>query len=213
VTRLFALLTLFGVAFGYVEATVVVYLREIFYADGFRFPLTIVPEHHGAVEVAREAATMLMLAAVAHLAGRTRWERFGHFAFLFGVWDIAFYLGLYAVLRWPESLLTWDVLFLIPLIWTGPVLAPVLVSALLVTVGAAIAVRERRGPGIRVGWIHWALGLLSLALLLYAFMANHGVAYAGGVPASFPWAPFFAGLAIGAGTGWSALAAGKRRGG
>ena len=30
-------LTLFAVAFGYLEATVVVYLRQIYYPDGFQF--------------------------------------------------------------------------------------------------------------------------------------------------------------------------------
>jgi hypothetical protein len=196
---IFLPLAVFGAAFGYLEAAVVVYLRAIYYPDGFRFPLLLASLDHATVEIAREAATLAMLAAVAHLAGRTRWERFGHFAFLFGVWDIVFYIGLFVTLGWPESLLTWDVLFLIPLIWTGPVLAPVLVSVLLVAAGAAIAVQERSAAPIRVRRIHWALAALSLALLLYSFMANHALVYAGGVPVSFPWIPFAAGLLLGTG--------------
>lgn len=200
-------LAVFGAAFGYLEAAVVVYLREIYYPDGFRFPLLLTSLDHATVEIARETATLAMLAAVAHLAGRTRWERFGHFAFLFGVWDIVFYLSLFVTLGWPASLLTWDVLFLIPLIWTGPVLAPVLVSVLLIAAGAAIAVRERRAAPIRVRKVHWLLGALSLALLLYAFMANHPLVYAGGVPVSFPWVPFAAGLLLGAGLALHLIAA------
>ncbi len=190
----------FAVAFGYLEAAVVVYLREIYYPGGFQFPIVRIPLGQAKVELAREAATLVMLWGVAVAAGRTAWERFGHFAFLFGVWDIAFYAGLVIAIGWPPSLLTWDILFLIPLIWTGPVLAPLLVSLLLIGAGGAIALRERRGRPIRVGRAHWIGGALSLALLLYSFMANHSVAYAGGVPASFPWIPHIAGLLIAAGT-------------
>lgn len=192
-------LTLFGIAFGYLEASVVVYLRRIFYPGGFEFPIAPIPMDVLPVEIVREAATIVMLWTAAHLAGRTRWERFGHFAFLFGIWDIAFYLGLVVTLGWPDSIMTWDLLFLIPLIWSGPVLAPVLVSLLLIGAGIGIALRERRNRPIRVGRTHWVLSLLSLALLLYAFMANHGVCFAGGVPESFPWAVFGIGWLIGAG--------------
>jgi len=203
--RLFGAPLLFAIAFGWVEAAVVVYLRAIYYPGGFRFPLTLASMPHAAVEIAREAATIVMLGAVAHAAGRTRWERFGHFAFVFGVWDIAFYLGLRAALGWPESLLTWDVLFLIPLVWTGPVLAPVLVSVLLIVSGGWIARRERAGEPIRVRRLHWFFGVVSIALLLYSFTANHALVYAGAVPAAFPWFPFACGLGVGAGLAISVL--------
>ena len=78
-------------------------------------------------------------------------------------------------------------------------LAPVLVSVLLIGAGAGMAARERWGKPLRVGRIHWIAGALSLALLLYSFMANHPVAYAGGTPTSFPWIPHIAALLIGAG--------------
>jgi len=196
--RLFLLLIVFGAAFGYLEASVVVYLRRIYYPGGFAFPLAPLSGGHGIIESVREASTLVMLWAVATLAGRNGWERFGHFAFLFGVWDIAFYAGLRATIHWPDSLLTWDVLFLLPLVWTGPVLAPLLVSILLVAAGAAIAVRERGGRPIRVSRGAWLAGALSLALLLGAFLANHAAVHGGEVPRSFPWALFTAGLLVGA---------------
>lgn len=202
VPRLFIPLIAFGIAFGYLEATVVVYLREIYYPAGFAFPILIVPIRLAWIELAREAATLVMLWAVACLAGRTRWERFGHFAFLFGVWDIAFYGGLYVTLGWPPSLLTWDLLFLIPLIWTGPVIAPVLISLFLIAAGARIANRERYGAGIHVTRTHWVLGAISLTLLLGSFLANHSVTYRGGIPGPFPWIPFTIGLMIGGYLGW-----------
>ena len=34
----FCIAVVFGIAFGYIEAAVVVYLREIFYTGGFVFP-------------------------------------------------------------------------------------------------------------------------------------------------------------------------------
>ena len=202
VPRLFLPLIAFGIAFGYLEATVVVYLREIYYPSGFVFPILMVPIRHAWIELAREAATLVMLWAAASLAGRTSWERFGHFAFLFGVWDIAFYGGLYVTLGWPSSLLTWDLLFLIPLIWTGPVLAPILVSICLITAGVKIALRERYGNGIHITRTDWILGAISLALLLGSFMANHSVTYRGGIPGSFPWIPFAIGLMIGCYITW-----------
>ncbi len=192
-------LILFAVAFGYLEATVVVYLRQIYYPDGFQFPLFMIPGRYAVIELGREAATIIMLWMAARLAGRSGWERFGWFAFLFGVWDIIFYAGLFVTLGWPESLMTWDILFLIPLVWTGPVLTPVLVSVLLIAAGGAIGARERGGQPITVRRTDWLAGALSLALLLYSFMANHSVAFAGGVPERFPWIPFLIGLGMGAG--------------
>ena len=203
-------LIVFGVAFGYLEAAVVVYIRQIFYPEGFHFPILLVPDTHAVVELAREAATIAMLWAAAFLAGRTRWERFGWFAFLFGVWDIVFYAGLYAVLRWPETLLTWDILFLIPLVWTGPVLAPLLVSLLLVSGGAALALRERRGRPARVRAADWAVGATGILLLLYSFMANHGAVVAGDVPSRFPWVPFGIGWLASAGAGVRVLLSNRR---
>ncbi|MBN1825691.1 MAG: hypothetical protein JW958_05435 [Candidatus Eisenbacteria bacterium] len=194
-------LIVFGVAFGYLEAAVVIYIRRIFFPEGFRFPILVPPNAYALVELLREAATLIMLWAAASLAGRSRWERFGWFAFLFGVWDVVFYAGLFAVLRWPESLLTWDILFLIPLVWAGPVLAPLLVSVLLVSGGAALAVRKRRGRPVRVRPFDWALGAAGVLLMLGSFMTNHGVLVAGGIPERFPWAFFVAGWLAAAGAG------------
>jgi len=95
------------------------------------------------VEVAREAATLLMLLGVAMLAERRPLRRFAAFAFCFGVWDIVYYVMLRAAIGWPASLLEWDILFLIPAPWTSPVLAPVLVS--LALIGAAVLILRRIG--------------------------------------------------------------------
>src|SRR5262245_19349008 len=69
-------LLLLGLAIGWFEAAVVVYLRALYYPDGFRFPVRIVWDAVVRVEIVREAASLLLLAAAARLAGRAFLERF-----------------------------------------------------------------------------------------------------------------------------------------
>ncbi len=145
-------LFVWAAAFAFVEAAVVVYLRRIFYPGGFAFPLK--PEMLESilgVEIAREAATMIMLAATAWLADTRPWVRFGYFMAAFGIWDIFYYIWLWAVLGWPPSVFTLDVLFLIPIVWVGPVWSPVVVAAGLFGCGAAVAYRTGGGGVFRCG--------------------------------------------------------------
>ena len=81
-----------------------------------------------------------MLAAVAWLGAEGPRSRFGAFLIVFGVWDIVYYVALYCMLRWPPSLLTMDVLFLIPPgpWWNQPVWLPVLISSLMIAAGVAL---------------------------------------------------------------------------
>lgn len=130
-----AVVVAFGVAMGYVEAAVVVYLRAA--VTGSVVPAQD-PGAFGtfeAVEIARELATLVMIAAVGWLAGRTKLERLAWAAVVFGAWDIVYYLGLRLAIGWPPSLETWDILFLVPAPWVGPVWAPILVSVALVGTG------------------------------------------------------------------------------
>jgi len=188
------LLTVFGLAMAYVEAAVVVYLREIVYPEGFVFPLKAISMRLGAVEVAREAATVFMLLSVAYLVEKSRRGRFACFVFLFGLWDIGYYLWLWVTIGWPESLLTWDVLFLIPLIWSGPVLAPVLVSCLFVAAGLLYYARRDGAEQVKISPLSWALTVASAVVIFVAFVFNHPAVSAGGVPGRFPWEIFAAGL-------------------
>jgi len=190
-------LLLFGAAFGVVEAAVVVYLRRIYYPGGFGFPLVLPQVPLLKLELVREAATLVMLLAVAVLAERRPWARFGAFAFAFGVWDLVFYLALRLSIGWPPSLLTWDILFLVPVPWTGPVLSAALVAVSLVVAGSWIIVRVNRGIVPRNVWWVWALALASLALLLGSFFANQGPARATGMHGAFPWGIYGLGLALG----------------
>jgi hypothetical protein len=195
-------LTLFGAAFGFLEAAVVVYLRAIYYPDGFRFPLHVIypPDTLAYTELAREAATLLMLLGVAGVAARSAWGRFGAFAFTFGVWDLVFYAGLKVVLDWPASLATWDVLFLLPGIWTGPVWSAAVIALCLVAGGAVILGQDAAGRPPRIRWFHWCGAVLSLLVLLLAFLWNHRTAVEGGVPEWFPWPVWLLGVALGLAT-------------
>lgn len=165
-----ALIALFAVAMAFVEAAVVVYLRGLFYPEGFSLPLKVLPDRYIAVELFRELATMVMLVTVAGLAGKRFWERFGYFLILFGVWDIFYYLWLAATLGWPASLFDWDILFLIPLPWIGPVIAPVAVSCVMVVAGYLIVRRFSSGGSFRVTIPAWTLSMCATAVLLYSFM-------------------------------------------
>jgi hypothetical protein len=117
---------------GFLESIVVVYLRQLYYPEGFGFPLKEGIGSGFYLETLREITTIIMLLAVSALAGKITYERFSYFLYCFGVWDIFYYIGLKILLNWPLSLLTWDILFLIPVVWLAPVLAPIICSITMI---------------------------------------------------------------------------------
>lgn len=187
-----AWLAAYGIAMGFLEAAVVVYLREHFYPAGFRFPLVQVPVRITLTEAGREVATIVMLWSVAALAGRGPTDRFFVFAFLFGVWDLVYYATLYLLLGWPPSLLTWDVLFLIPVPWIAPVVCPVLVSVLLV---GGFLLHERAGPPA-LARSEWVVASLGASAVVVSLCWRWEDALGKGQPGPFPWWLFGAGLAV-----------------
>ncbi len=191
----FCWVVLFGAAFGWVEAAVVVDLRALFYPDGFAMPLRPITQPLLAVELIREAATLAMLAAVGVLAGRTRWQRFAAFLAAFGVWDLVYYLALTLILGWPTSLAEWDVLFLLPWPWLGPVYAPAGVAVLMIGFGGLVFRRETRRPGRADRWA-WLLGAVGALLLLWSWMYDLEAALRGAAPRPYPLAAYGAGLVL-----------------
>ena len=197
-SRLFLWLSLFSLAFGYIEAAVVVYLREPYYPEGFHFPLAAIPTRLVWTEVGREAATLLLLLSLALLTAYSRLRRFAVFAFCFGVWDLVYYLALKLLIGWPASLLDWDVLFLIPLPWTSPVLAPVLVSLALIT-AAVIILRwpqDRPSPFYSMDWL---VEILAGLIIIASFLWNVPALQAHAAPQVYPWWLFALGLLLGIG--------------
>ena len=135
----------FAVWMAYLESAVVVYLRELYFPEGFSFPIKIMPLTLSLIEIGREVATIFMLLSIAYLSSKKSWSRFAYFMIAFGIWDIWYYIWLKIFLNWPSSLLTWDLLFLIPVPWVGPVLAPVIVSVSLVGAGVLILFLQENG--------------------------------------------------------------------
>jgi len=197
VKRTLLAVTAFAAAMGFLEAAVVVYLRLHFYPGGFSFPLAIIPEDVLLVEVAREAATIIMLAAVGWLAGGRFLLRFSYFCFAFGVWDIGYYLFLKITLDWPASLLTDDILFLIPLPWVGPVLAPVLVSLCLVAAALVVLRRESMGEPVSIPPLLWVLVTLGGLMILFSFLTSADAVMHRQAPSQFNWFLFGAGVTLG----------------
>ena len=209
--RILAALFLFGISFGYVEAAVVAYLRALYdpiraqfhpeRAKGELF-LLITPEQLQAtgpentsrlrIELAREAATLLMLAAAGLAVARTAQEWLAAFLIAFGVWDISFYGFLSLIIHWPASLLTWDILFLLPVPWVGPVLAPIVVSLSMILCGIAV-LRQK----IWIRALHWLAIISGGFVVILAFCWDFRNTSTGGVPNPFNWPVFVAGEVIG----------------
>jgi hypothetical protein len=166
------LMTVFAVAMAYIEAAIVVYLRELYYPEGFAFPLKLLPTSMLMVELGRELATLVMLASVALVVAKKRWVRFGWFIFLFGVWDIWYYIWLKLTIGWPSSLFEWDILFLIPVPWTGPVVAPVIIALSMAVIGVLLVRKADRQGSYHPGKAAWILALTGSALILYTFMSD-----------------------------------------
>lgn len=151
---------IFGIAFGFVEASVVDYLRAALgYLPGYMGTLTDVIRHSAGltyrqmqtlgnlppslftIEYSREAATMVMLVTLALLSARRARERWAMFLWVFAIWDLFYYAGLWITTRWPQALTTPDVLFLIPVPWLAQVWFAYLVSVL--TIAAVVVNIER----------------------------------------------------------------------
>jgi hypothetical protein len=198
-----------------VESAVVVYLRAVHPADA---PLSVllheIPAHLVVIEIGRETATLVMILAVAALAGgarggRTVRDAFLYFALAFGVWDIFYYIWLWVFIGWPPSLFTWDVLFLIPVPWLGPVIAPMIVSLCLVAGSLWLLAH----PSLRLPRLAWGLAILGGVLVLLSFTVDYRYALARSDPPRFRWELFGAGIvvaAVGAIVGKRDAGSGKR---
>ena len=165
-------ITIFSIAMAFLETAVVIYLRELLYPGGFNFPLAPMPGKLVLTEILREFATIIMLAGAGVLAGKTFSQRFAWFIYSFAIWDIFYYVFLKVFIEWPVSILDPDILFFIPLPWWGPVLAPIMISLLMITAGARSVMHEKNGVSVRTSLTRWALLAAGILSLLYVFMAD-----------------------------------------
>ena len=159
--------TLFGISFGMVEAAVVIYMRALYFPEGFQFPINAIADPIVFTEVWREAATILMLVSIGILAGKNKVERFAYFLISFAVWDIFYYVFLKVFIDWPASLMTWDILFLLPVAWIGPVIAPVILACFMI--GIALMLISKQIP---LNWREWTLFILGAFISILSFTVD-----------------------------------------
>ena len=190
-------LVIFAVAMAYLESAVVVYLRVLHYPQGFSFPLVSLETEYVLVEIGREFSTIVMLVVLAWLAGKTFYQRFAVFCLVFGIWDIFYYVWLKVLLDWPESLLTWDILFLIPLPWIGPVLSPVTVAVCMVVGGTSILRRIGSGGRFAPNWREWAIALGGALLILLSYTCDLDATLRLSMPGPYRWELLIIGVAAG----------------
>jgi hypothetical protein len=190
------LVFLFGIAFAYVEAAVVAYLRTIYYPAGFHFPLVMRYDRNLTIEFFREFATLVILFSSSVLLSRKFWEGFGYFVIIFGVWDIFYYVWLKVTIGWPASVFDPDVLFLIPMPWIGPVLSAVLISLTMIIIGIDITRLFDKGYNVKPGLMHWVLVLIGSVLILYSFMSDWGAAFFQKYPKPYNWFLLAGGLIL-----------------
>ncbi len=215
------LVTIIACAMAYLEGVVMCFACLLYFPGGFTFPLTIVPAGMRTAELLRETATIVIFASVAILAGRNRWERTGWFFFAFGIWDIGFYLARKILSNWPSDLFAWDLLFLVPVVWVAPVIAPLLNACALSLFGlllTRISVTHMNGrrkycfiilfitgaffsvAAYTFEYLRFIVTRIPIAdLFMPGKMSSVIAANAEFIPRHFPWALFVCALAAYAG--------------
>jgi hypothetical protein len=212
------ILTCYSVAMAFLETTVVVYLRKLYYPEGFDFPLKMLDYSIGIIEFFREFATLVMILTVALLTGKTKNEKFAAFIYIFAIWDIFYYVFLYLTLGWPSSLMTWDILFLIPVTWVGPVIAPVINSIMMIILAYGILYAEKKNLKPILLKRDWILLIAGSLVVIIAYIEDYtrfvldrfpiseffGAVYgkdavelsSAYIPSDFPWFIFIAGITL-----------------
>lgn len=200
---------LFAIAMAYVESTVVVYIRRIYGISDLLLDIPPFDPVIAPIEVGRELATLVMLLAVGWAVGKTLHSRISFAFFTFGIWDIFYYIWLRVFIGWPNSLFSSDILFLIPLPWWGPVIAPVLIACLMVVGGVLAVISEDKGRKIKFFISDWITLIAGVLIMLYSFMEDALSIIPTDVdtiaqlrPTSFNWPIYILGLVI---TGYAVL--------
>ena len=131
----FILLAIFGIAIAHLEGVVVVYLRKTL---GFKENVSNInflqkfPKKYLLIKRTREAATIIILVVLAYLVGINLFDMIIVFLWTFAFWNLLYYFSLYVLIKWPNSLKTINVLFLIPKPWIAPVLFPISISSITI---------------------------------------------------------------------------------
>jgi hypothetical protein len=168
VTKTAQWIAVFSIAMAALEAAVVVYLRALYYPDEFSIGFRLADENILRVELAREAATVVMLVSVGFIAGKKITERLAWFLLSFAIWDVFYYVWLKIFIGWPSTLLDWDILFLIPITWIGPVAAPLICSLTMVVLSIVLLRWDLAIP--KKVWVFIFAGVI---LILFTFVRDY----------------------------------------
>ena len=164
----FLWIAIFSIAMAALEAAVVVYLRALYYPEQFTVVFRLIDENILLVELAQEAATLVMLLSVGIIAGKNFIQRLAWFIISFAIWDITYYAWLKVFIDWPSTFLDWDILFLIPVTWIGPVAAPLMCSIVMIVLGITLL-----RPNLTIPKTVWALIFAGVVLTLFTFMRDY----------------------------------------
>lgn len=159
---------IFAIAMAYLESAVVVYLRAMYGIEDLLRDTPLLADSYTIIEIGREAATLVMLIIIGLIAGNTWQKKIGYFVFAFGVWDIFYYIWLFLFIQWPKSLFEWDILFLIPLPWWGPVITPIIISIFLILISYLLIIDFK----LKIKSLDWVVFYLSIIIILYTFMED-----------------------------------------
>lgn len=162
--------TLFSISLGYLEATVVVYLRLLDYPENIKeiFPMKLMHSFNILIEFGREISTILIILSVALIMERKNIVKFfSAFLYIFGLWDIFYYVWLKIIIDWPTNWAGWDILFLIPWVWIGPWICPFLISCLFILFGGYFLLREGT---LEISWSAWIVFIIGVIVTLISFL-------------------------------------------
>jgi hypothetical protein len=170
--KLIAAICIFSVAMAALEAAVVVYLRALYYPEEFTVAFRMIDQRVLLIELAREIATIVMLLCIGYLGGKNWGERFAFFLLSFAVWDIFYYGWLRVFIQWPASFMDWDILFLVPVTWIGPVAAPIICSVTMIALAMQLLHHKIKSITSKLTWLFLLSGC---TLILLTFVRDYGM--------------------------------------
>ncbi|MCF7885109.1 MAG: hypothetical protein K9M80_01320 [Candidatus Marinimicrobia bacterium] len=161
------------------------------------FPVIVIQNKHLIIEIFREIFSLTVVFLIAYLSGNNYREKFAALMFTFGLWDIFYYIWLFIIHQWPPSWMTWDVLYRVPIMWTGPVIAPLIVSVCLVSSALIIFYIEHNKIEIEFTSGMWIFEIIAGTGVIISFVWNSQSTLRGAWPGGFPWWLFLPSILLG----------------
>lgn len=150
---------------GLFSALIFNYLRKLYWLPGHPGIFRTIPLKILLLETLREAVMIGIIVIVAVKSAKKLNQKFSLFLLIFGLWDLSFYVFTKIFTGWPKSLTQFDILFFLPWVWTGPVLAPVIVSVSFILLSRVLTRPTEKIPYLVIGGV---------AVILFTFFNNTG---------------------------------------